>query len=482
MPARCGGVAPSPCYSWRSGWRVAGKKVRLFRPPASPTSIRGRIRVSEFFAYRAGELYAEDIPIRQVAEAVGTPFYLYSAASFRAQYRALADALASLDPLICYAAKANSNQAVLRLFAELGAGADVVSEGELRRALAAGIPARRIVFSGVGKSRAELDYAVGVDIHQINIESVPELRRLSVIAAAAGKTAPAAIRVNPDVDVGSHDGISTGRKGDKFGIAHEEVVAAYRLAASLPGIEPVGLAVHIGSKIEDLAPSRAAFARLAALVRELRGAGLAVRRLDVGGGLTVPYKASDPAVNPTDYATCVAEAFGKLDLALAFEPGRFLVCPGGLLVSIVEYVKDGGDRSVVVLDAAMNDLIRPALYQAFHDIVPVRQPCAVRAPATVVGPVCESTDTFTCDVETKLRDLPPLHEGDLVAFTAAGAYGAVMSSTYNSRLLVPEVLVAGDRFAVVRARPSYDQLLALDTIPDWLEDGSPQPARKRGAA
>ncbi len=254
--------------------------------------------MSDAFAYRDGELHAEAVPIRRIADAVGTPFYLYSTASFTAQYRALADALASLDPLICYAVKANSNLAVLRLFARLGAGADVVSEGELRRALAAGIPAARIVFSGVGKTRAELGYALAADIHQINVESFPELRRLSEIATAAGKLARVAIRVNPDVDAGSHDGISTGRKGDKFGIAREDIAAAYRLAADLPGIEPAGLAVHIGSKIEDLGPSRTAFVRLAELVRELRAAGLAVRRLDVGGGLTVPYGKSDPVVSP----------------------------------------------------------------------------------------------------------------------------------------------------------------------------------------
>ena len=438
--------------------------------------------MSDAFAYRDGELHAEAVPIRRIADAVGTPFYLYSTASFTAQYRALADALASLDPLICYAVKANSNLAVLRLFARLGAGADVVSEGELRRALAAGIPAGRIVFSGVGKTRAELGYALAADIHQINVESFPELRRLSEIATAAGKVARVAIRVNPDVDAGSHDGISTGRRGDKFGIAREDIAAAYRLAANLPGIEPVGLAVHIGSKIEDLGPSRTAFVRLAGLVRELRAAGLAVRRLDVGGGLTVPYGKSDPVVSPQEYAACVCEIFGRLDLALAFEPGRFLVGAGGVLVASVEYVKDGPDHSVVIVDAAMNDLIRPALYKAFHGIVPVREPGknALPGPAIVVGPVCESTDTFTGDGDSKMRDLVPLGEGDLVAFETAGAYGAVMSSTYNSRPLVPEVLVAGDRFAVIRARQSYEAMLSLDTIPPWLSDPSAGNARQRG--
>jgi diaminopimelate decarboxylase len=421
--------------------------------------------MSDAFAYRDGALYAEDVPIARVAEAVGTPFYLYSAAAFRGQYRALADALAPVDPLICYAVKANSNLAVLRVFAGLGAGADVVSEGELRRALAAGIPAERIVFSGVGKTRAELEYAVAANIHQINIESVPELRRLSAVAAARGGTARVAIRVNPDVDAGSHDGISTGRKGDKFGIAREDALAAYRLAADLPGIDPVGLAVHIGSKIEELGPSRLAFERLAELVRELRAEGLSVRRADLGGGLTVPYEEGDPAVSAVDYATMVGAVFGKLDLALAFEPGRFLVGAGGVLVASVEYVKESSGHPVVVVDAAMNDLIRPALYEAFHDIVPVREPSrnAIPSPANIVGPVCESTDTFA-----KARDLPPLGEGDLVAFKTAGAYGAVMASTYNTRPLVPEVLVSGDRFDVIRARPSHDEMLALDRVPEWL--------------
>jgi diaminopimelate decarboxylase len=429
--------------------------------------------VSDAVTYRNGELYAEDVAVARIAEAVGTPFYLYSAASFTAQYRALADALAGLDPLICYAIKANSNLAVVKLFGGLGAGADVVSEGELRRALAAGIPAGRIVFSGVGKSRAELEYAVAADIHQINVESVPELRRLSAVAAAKGRTARVALRINPDVDLGSGDHISTGRKGDKFGIPHEDAVAIYRLAADLPGVEPVGLAVHIGSKIKELGPSREAFERIAGLVRELRREGLPVRRADLGGGLTIPYEPGDPAATPAEYAAVVGEVLGSLDLELAFEPGRFLVGAGGVLVASVEYVKESSGDPVIVLDAAMNDLIRPALYQALHGVVPVHEPGrnATPAPATIVGPVCESTDTFAIKDQkgaTRNHDLPPLGEGDLVVFKTAGAYGAVMASTYNTRPLVPEVLVSGDRFAVIRARPSYDALLGLDAVPDWL--------------
>jgi diaminopimelate decarboxylase len=419
--------------------------------------------MGEPFVYRDGELYTEAVSVAQVAEAVGTPFYLYSAASFTEQYQAFASAFAPEAPLICYAVKANSNQAVLRLFAGLGAGADVVSEGEMRRALAAGIPPQRIVFSGVGKTRAELSAALDADIHQINIESVPELRQLSAVAAARGQTARIAIRVNPDIDAQTHTDISTGRKEDKFGVAYDEVIAAYRLAAALPGIEPTGLAVHIGSQIVELAASRAAFERIAALVAALRAEGLAVRQVDLGGGLTVPYGDEVPAT-PAAYANMVRGVFGALDVRLAFEPGRFLVAAGGVLIASVVYVKEGA-RRIVVVDAAMNDLVRPAMYKAEHRILPVREaaPDAATSPADVVGPVCETTDTFTRD-----RVLPPLAQGDLVAFMTAGAYGATMSSTYNTRPLVPEVLADGGRFAVIRARPSLDEMLALDLVPDWL--------------
>jgi diaminopimelate decarboxylase len=381
-----------------------------------------------------------------------------------AQYKVFAAAFAPAAPMICYAVKANSNQAVLRLFAGLGAGADVVSEGELRRAVAAGFPPQRIVFSGVGKTRAELAAALDANIHQINVESIPELHQLSEMAAARGQTARVAIRVNPDIDALTHSDISTGRKEDKFGIAHDDVMPAYRLAAALPGIEPVGLAVHIGSQIRDLAPCRAAFARIAGLVVAVRQAGLPVRHVDLGGGLTVPYGDEVP-VTPAQYAATVHEIFGLLDVALAFEPGRFLVAAGGVLLASVVYVKEG-ERRIVVVDAAMNDLVRPAMYKAEHRILPVRQAAidAVTAPADVVGPVCETTDTFTRD-----RDLPPLSSGDLVAFMTAGAYGATMSSTYNTRLLAAEVLVDGARFAVIRPRPSYEDLLSLDVVPDWLD-------------
>jgi diaminopimelate decarboxylase len=452
-----------------------------------PIPTPGRILVSEFFSYRNGELHAEEVPVARIAAAVGSPFYLYSGAGFTAQYRRFADAFLPERPLICYAVKANSNLAVLRHFAGLGAGADVVSEGELRRALAAGVPPERIIFSGVGKTAAEMAEALRAGIHQINVESVPELRRLSEVASAQRRTARVAIRVNPDVDAHTHFKISTGRKENKFGIELDQAVAAYALASELAGIEPVGLAVHIGSQLTDLDPYRRAFERIAELVLELRALGLAVARVDLGGGLGVRYHAERP-LDLVDYAELVHDIFGSLGLTLTFEPGRVLTAPAGLLVSQVLYVKEGSTRRFLIVDAAMNDLIRPALYDAWHDIVPVRLPAARAslAPADVVGPICETGDTFALD-----RDLPPFVEGDLVAFTAAGAYGAVMSSTYNSRPLVPEVLVANERFAVIRARPSHDALLSLDTIPEWLSansssggltDLTENPGRKRGVA
>jgi diaminopimelate decarboxylase len=435
--------------------------------------------VSDIFSYRGGELCAEEVPLARIAAAVGTPFYVYSAAGFAAQYRRFAEAFAAERPLVCYAVKANSNLAVLRHFARLGAGADVVSEGELRRALAAGVPPERIIFSGVGKTAAEMTTALAAGIHQINVESVPELRRLGEVASAAGRIAAVGIRVNPDVDANTHAKIATGRKENKFGIELDDAAAAYRLASELPGVEPVGLAVHIGSQLTDLEPYRRAFERIAELVLELRALGFTVGRVDLGGGIGVRYHAERP-LELAHYASLVRQSFGGLGLSLAFEPGRLLTAPAGLLVAQVIYVKDGSTKRFVIVDAAMNDLIRPALYGAWHDIVPLRLPGpgASLAPADVVGPVCETGDTFAVE-----RELPPFAEGDLLAFTAAGAYGAVMSTTYNSRLLVPEVLVSGTRFAVIRARPSYDELLSLDTIPQWLSDGLGDEApRGRGAS
>jgi diaminopimelate decarboxylase len=463
-------------------WPGAASGLRPPRRPTNPTPFRGRIRVNEIFHYRGGELYAEELPVAHIAAVVGTPFYLYSAAGFTAQYRWFADAFLPERPLICYAVKANSNLAVLRLLTGLGAGADVVSEGELRRALAVGVPPQRIIFSGVGKTATEMAAALDAGIHQINVESVPELHRLSEVASARSRIAPIAIRVNPDVDAHTHAKISTGRKENKFGIDLDQAFGAFKLASELPGVEPVGLAVHIGSQLTDLEPYRRAFERVAELVLELRALGLSVARMDLGGGIGVRYHA-ERTLEPAAYASLVRDIFGSLGLTLAFEPGRVLTAAAGLLVSQVLYVKESTSRRFIIVDAAMNDLIRPALYDAWHDIVPVRLPATggSLSPADVVGPVCETGDTFAVD-----RELPPFAEGDLLAFTAAGAYGAVMSTTYNSRLLVPEVMVAGQRFAVVRARPSYDALLSLDTIPQWLSgrlpDMTEEPVRKRGVA
>ncbi|HZT89185.1 MAG TPA: diaminopimelate decarboxylase [Stellaceae bacterium] len=434
--------------------------------------------MSNPFLYRNGELYVEGVPVGRMAAGVGTPFYAYSAAALAGAYRRFADAFAAERPLICFAVKANSNVAVLRLFAGLGAGADVVSEGELRRALAAGVPPNRIVFSGIGKTREDLAAALAADIHQINVESLPELERLSEIAAARGQTARIALRVNPDVDAQTHAKISTGKKENKFGIDLRQAADAYARAAALPCIEPVGLAMHIGSQIVELEPYRLAFERLAELVLELRGDGFEVRRLDLGGGLGIRYRAEMPP-EPPAYAAMIRDTIGGLGLELSFEPGRVLCGPAGLLIAKVVYVKQGAARRFVVLDAGMNDLIRPALYDAWHDIVPVRLPRtdAALEPADVVGPICETGDTFALD-----RDLPPLRADDLVAFTAAGAYGAVMSSTYNSRPLVPEVLVAGERFAVIRERQSYEALLSLDKMPAWLPEFIGELPGPRGAA
>jgi len=416
------------------------------------------------FAYRAGELHAEDVALGRIAAAVGTPFYCYSSAAIAGAYNSFAGAFTGDNAVIHYAVKANSNQAVIRLLARLGAGADVVSEGELRRALAAGVPASRIVFSGIGKTESELVFALEQRICQINIESVGEIELLSRVAQRLGTTATVALRVNPDVDAQTHAKISTGKKENKFGIDLTQAADAYRLAARLPGLKPVGLAVHIGSQITDLAPYEAAFRRLVELALVLRAEGLAVDRLDFGGGLGLRYRSETP---PTiaDYAALVRRITHNLRFELAFEPGRAIVGNAGILVCRALYVKTGATRRFIVQDAAMNDLIRPSLYEAWHEIVPVREPApgAPMEPADVVGPVCETGDTFAV-----ARPLPPVAPGDLLAILSTGAYGAVMSSSYNTRLLVPEVIVNGGDFAVIRPRPSYDDLLGQDRIPPWL--------------
>jgi diaminopimelate decarboxylase len=414
--------------------------------------------------YRAGELWLEDVPALRIADAVGTPVYAYSSAHIARRYREFVAAFDGRRAMLCFAVKANSNIAVLRLLARLGAGADIVSEGELRRALAAGIPPQRIVFSGIGKTARELKAALEVGVYQINVESEPELELLSATASRMGKTAPVAIRVNPDIDALSHAKISTGKSENKFGIDLAHVGRALRRAEALPGIAPVGLAVHIGSQITSLAPFEAAFKRIAALVGSLGSEGIRLTRLDLGGGLGIRYRDETPP-GVADYAAMVARVTRGLDLDLAFEQGRWIAGNAGILLSRVLYVKEGATRRFVIIDAAMNDLIRPALYEAWHEIVPVIAPAPGTPPAVadVVGPVCETGDIFAA-----ARELPPLDAGKLVAFLSAGAYGAIMSSAYNSRLPVPEVLVHGAEFAIVRPRPSYEDMLAQETLPPWL--------------
>ncbi|PKU22018.1 diaminopimelate decarboxylase [Telmatospirillum siberiense] len=416
------------------------------------------------FHYRNGVLHAEDVSLARLAEEVGTPFYCYSTATLERHFRVLQEAVADLNATICFAIKANSNIAVIRTLAALGAGADVVSEGELRRALTAGVPPERIVFSGVGKTRRELELAVDSGILQINVESEPELEELNDVALSRGRRAVIGLRVNPDVDANTHAKITTGRKENKFGIEWTRAPEVLRRARGLPGIELASIAAHIGSQLTDLQPFRDAFRRLRDLVLMLKAEGAAPARLDLGGGLGVPYD-DQPTPSPVDYAAAIRDNLGDLGCRLILEPGRMLVGNAGILVSRVIYVKEGATRSFVICDAAMNDLIRPAMYDAFHKILPVTEatPDAVLRPVDVVGPICESGDTFA-----KQRALPPLAKDDLIAFATAGAYGSAMSSTYNSRPLAPEVLVKADRFAVVRARPTYEEMLALESSPPWL--------------
>lgn len=429
------------------------------------------------FAYRNGLLHAEAVPLDALAAEIGTPFYCYSSEALEAAYRGFAEAVSDLPATICYALKANANLAVVRTFGKLGAGADVVSEGELRRALAAGIPANRIVFAGVGKTRAEMAAGLAAGILQFNVESLPELEALSEVAREAGRTAPVALRVNPDVDALTHDKITTGRAENKFGIDLASAREAFARAAALPGLSVEGIAVHIGSQLTSLAPYRAAFERLAELCRTLRSDGLAIRRLDLGGGLGIAYRDETPP-DPQAYAEIVRAATAGLEVELIFEPGRMLVGNAGILVTRVLYVKSGAARRFVIVDAAMNDLLRPSLYDAWHEIRPVAEPAAdaERTPVDIVGPVCETADTFA-----RQRPLPPVGSGDLLAILSTGAYGAVMSSTYNCRLPAPEVMVRGRDYAVIRARPDHEALMAQDRLPDWLRE-APRAKASRGAA
>lgn len=420
------------------------------------------------FHYSDGVLHAETVSLAAIAEAVGTPFYCYSTATLERHYGVFADAFAGCDALVCYSVKANSNIAVLKTLARLGSGMDVVSLGELYRARAAGVRPERIVFSGIGKTREEMAQALEQGIYAFNVESEPELRALSETAAALGRTARIAFRVNPDVDPRTHHKIATGRAENKFGVPFERARSLYAQAAVLPGIVPVGIHMHIGSQITELEPYKTAFALLRQLAEQLRADGLPLEFLNFGGGLGIPYRpdAADPP-HPRDYAAAVRAAAGGLGCRLLFEPGRLIAGNAGVLVARVLYVKAGAAKTFTIVDAAMNDLVRPTLYDAYHDIWPVTEAARARplAVTDVVGPVCETGDYLALD-----RALPALEEGELIAVMTAGAYGAVQSSAYNSRLLVPEVLVHGDRFAVVRPRPAYEDMIAAERLPEWLTE------------
>ncbi|AAV93652.1 diaminopimelate decarboxylase [Ruegeria pomeroyi] len=420
----------------------------------------------DHFLYRDGALCAEDVPLAEIAATVGSPFYVYSTATLLRHFQLFDEALDGTDHLICYAMKAASNQAILRTLAQAGAGMDVVSVGEYLRARAAGVPGVRIVFSGVGKTAEEIRVALVGGIRQFNVESEPEMEVINAIALELGKVAPITIRVNPDVDAKTHAKIATGKSENKFGIPIARASAVYAQAAALPGLEVVGIDVHIGSQLTDLAPFETAYRKVAELTERLRAEGHDIRRLDLGGGLGIPYTRSNEAPPlPMEYGALIKRTLGHLGCEIEIEPGRLIAGNAGLMVSKVIYVKSGEGRDFLILDAAMNDLIRPAMYDAHHDIVPVvePEPGVEPQPYDIVGPVCESGDTFA-----KARMMPPLAAGDLVAFRSAGAYGAVMSSEYNSRPLIPEVLVHGDQFAVIRPRPSFDEMINRDTIPPWL--------------
>ncbi|SMY06807.1 diaminopimelate decarboxylase [Flavimaricola marinus] len=420
----------------------------------------------DHFLYRDGQLMAEDVPLAEIAASVGTPVYVYSAATLLRHYRLFDEALQGMPHLVCFAMKSLSNIAVLKLLGDAGAGMDVVSGGEYLRAKAAGVPGDRIVFSGVGKTREEMRLALEGGIRQFNVESEPEMRALSEVASGLGVEAPITVRVNPDVDAKTHAKIATGKKENKFGIPISRAREVYAMAAGLPGLKVIGIDVHIGSQLTELAPFEAAYLKVAELTRALRADGHEITRLDLGGGLGIPYDRGNNAPPlPVEYGEVIRRTVGDLGCEIEIEPGRLISGNSGVLVSQVIYVKSGEDREFLILDAAMNDLIRPAMYEAHHDIVPVveAEPGLEQAVYDIVGPICESGDTFA-----KARSMAPLASGDLVAFRSAGAYGAVMSSEYNSRLMVPEVLVSGDQFAVIRSRPTYEEMISRDSIPSWL--------------
>jgi diaminopimelate decarboxylase len=417
----------------------------------------------DHFSYNNGNLCAEDVSIEKLAEEVGTPFYCYSTATLERHYNVFARAFEGLDTLVCFAVKANSNIAVLKTLADQGAGADVVSGGELKRALVAGIPVDKIVFSGVGKTKEELTSALNAGVMQINVESVPELEALNEVAQSMGVQAPVSIRVNPDVDAKTHAKITTGLSENKFGIGIGEAQDVYASGREMAGIDLVGVAVHIGSQLLDLTPFKHAYTRVGDLVKTLRADGHDMRSLDLGGGLGIPYEGQETP-SPEAYAKVVKEAVGDIGCRIMLEPGRVIAGNAGILVTRVVYVKEGPTRTFIIVDAAMNDLMRPSLYDAHHDIVPVVEPSpdAALIDVDIVGPICETGDTFG----TK-RPMPALKAGDLLAVRTAGAYGAVMSGTYNTRPLVPEILIRGDDFTVVRRRLSVDDMLAMEALPDW---------------
>lgn len=420
----------------------------------------------DHFLYRDGVLCAEDVPVAEIAAAVGTPFYVYSTATLLRHYNLFDEALAGTDHVVCYAMKAASNQAILKTLAQAGAGMDVVSGGEYLRAKAAGVPGEKIVFSGVGKTAEEIRIALTGGIRQFNVESEPEMEVINAVAQELGVIAPITVRVNPDVDAKTHAKIATGKSENKFGIPIARAPEVYAHAASLPGLKVVGIDVHIGSQLTDLEPFRLAYSKVAELTEQLRAQGHGIHRLDLGGGLGIPYARSNEAPPlPLEYGAMIKETLGHLGCEIEIEPGRLIAGNAGLMVSKVIYVKSGEGRDFLILDGAMNDLIRPAMYDAYHDIVPVIEPApgVEQRPYDIVGPVCETGDTFA-----KQRAMPPLNPGDLVAFRSAGAYGAVMSSEYNTRPLIPEVLVHGDQFAVIRERPTFDEIINRDTIPEWL--------------
>ena len=428
------------------------------------------------FEYQSGVLCAEAVPLPRIAAALGTPTYVYATATIERHYRVFTGAFAGPPPLVCYAVKANGNLAVVRTLARLGAGADVVSGGELARALAAGVPPEKIVFSGVGKTGEEIAAGLEAGILQFNVESVAELRLLDGLARARGTPAPVAIRINPDLEAGTHDKIATGRAADKFGIPWPAARGAFGLAATLDGLRICGAAIHIGSQLTDLAPFEAAFRFIAEACATLRADGHEIARIDLGGGLGIPYRDTDVPPSPEAYAAAIERATGHLGCETILEPGRLLLGNAGILLTRINTLKDAGGRRIIIVDAAMNDLLRPTLYDAYHEIVPVAEPAGGGAgPADIVGPVCESGDFLA-----RNRTMPRARAGDLLAILTAGAYGAVMASTYNARPLAAEVLVKGERYAVVRPRQSIEKMLAAEAIPEWLAE---EPAaRSRGVA